>query len=337
MALTVAAIGAGSAGCIGGELGTDYVDAKFESAVRLSQDAPVASRHLTFRADAAPAASDARINVWVSKARPDGVYEWPDGVSVSVRPDDPAAVRPQGPPYEAVPGARLWVLGWCKEGCDLGVTIVARSTSREPVDLRLIAEMLVIAPFGVQPSLGKDAPPRISDDADRAFDGTPRAAVDTARAPVEVTRARPTTHLDVHVEAPASAIAARRSYPLVGSLVVHLAGDDRTHEVLTGRSDYALGYLALGGLSIPLASEGADAEVDWLSACPETGDCSVTAGIDLSYEQLMGAARAASGYATPEPNVDAFRLQLEATALLEAFDTSTVEPGAVTVTITTRD
>jgi hypothetical protein len=51
----------------------------------------------------------------------------------------------------------------------------------------------------------------------------------------------------------------------------------------------------------------------------------------------MGAARAAIGYATPEPNVDAFRLQLEATALLEAFGTSTVEPDAVTVTITTRD
>jgi hypothetical protein len=336
-ALAVAAIAANTAGCIGGELGTDHVETKFESAVRLSQDEPVASRHLTFVADAAPAASEARINIWVSKARADGVYERPDNVSVSVRPDDPAVVRPQGPPYEAVPGARLGVIGWCREGCELGVTIVAQSTSREPMDLRLIAEMMVLAPSGAQPSLATDAPPHISEDADRAFDGAPQAAVDTAQASVEVLPTRPTTHLDVRVQASASAIAARRTSPLIGSLVVRLAGDDRTHELLTGRSDYALGYVALSGQSTPLASEGADTEVDWLGACPETGDCSVTVGIDLSYQQLMGAARAASGYATPEPKVDAFRLQLEATALLEALDTSTVEPGAVTVTITTTD
>ena len=35
------AIVAGTAGCIGGELGTDHVETKFESAVRLSQEAPV--------------------------------------------------------------------------------------------------------------------------------------------------------------------------------------------------------------------------------------------------------------------------------------------------------
>ena len=180
----------------------------------------------------------------------------------------------------------------------------------------------------------EEAPPRISEDADLAFDGTPNAAVDTARASVEVTPARPTAHVDVHVQAPASAIAARRSYPLVGSLVVRGVGDDRTHELLTGRSDYALGYLALGSLSTPLAAEGGDTEIDWLGACPATGDCSVTVGIDLSYEHLMGAARAASGYASPEPRAEAFRLQLEATALLEAFDGQTIPVGGVTVSLT---
>ncbi len=139
-----------------GELGTDHVETKFESAVRLSQEAPVVSRHLTFMADAAPAASDARIDVWVSRARPDGVYERPDGVSVSVRPDDPAVVRTQGPPYEPVPGARLGVIGSCREGCELGVTIVARSTSPDPIDLRLLAEMTVDRPVrcSAQPRKG---------------------------------------------------------------------------------------------------------------------------------------------------------------------------------------
>ena len=115
--------------------------------------------------------------------------------------------------------------------------------------------------------------------------------------------------------------------------MVRGVGDDRTHELLTGRSDYALGYLALGSLSTPLAAEGGDTEIDWLGACPATGDCSVTVGIDLSYEHLMGAARAASGYASPEPRAEAFRLQLEATALLEAFDGQTIPVGGVSVSL----
>ena len=293
-ALAVAAIVVASGGCIGGELGTDHVETKFESAVRLSQEAPVVSRHVTFIADAAPAASDARIDVRVSRARPDGVYERPDAVSVSVRPDDPAVVRPQGPPYEPVPGARLGVIGSCREGCELGVTIVARSTSPDPIDLRLLAEMTVDCPVRCPAQPRKGATSHLG----RHRSCVRRNPACRGRYGARLGRGHAVTTLGPsrrHVHAPASAIAGRRSYPLVGSLVVRGVGDERTHELLAGRSDYWLGYLSLGSLSTPLASEGGDTEIDWLGACPDTGDCSVTVGIDLSFERLMGAARQRAG------------------------------------------
>src|SRR6476469_1930010 len=135
------------AGCYphGGELGTDHIQDRHETDLTLTKDAPIAVRHLTFAFDAAPAMSGADATIRVTRRRADGVYERPQGVSLSVRPDDPTQLRAMGPAYEVVPGAQLSFDLACREGCRQGATIVIRSSGDADVDLRLLSEMRVIA------------------------------------------------------------------------------------------------------------------------------------------------------------------------------------------------
>ncbi len=326
-----------AAACIGGELGTISAKATFQTDVHLAPDSPVAVRHLTLGATPVADPEGAGITIRATRIRADGGHESPAGVTVSVRPDDPTAILWQaGHPDESLPGAQLMFLGGCREGCRSGVTIVVRAapgaTSTE--DVRILADLLVISPFKDRQSL--DVTPSITEDADRRFDGSPPTALATASSTIVLSGASPLVHVDLRIRAKGQALGKARAFPLVGSLVLRGVGDATTHAALSSYLGSAIGFVKVGSGGYSLASEGNPADLDWLRLCPATGDCDVTVGLDFSYENQASTARVNAAVANnPSPSLPTtFRTELQAIAILEAFDGRTIDADSVSLTAT---
>ena len=326
-------------GCIGGELGTVGATAADQTDVHLAPNAPVAVRHLTFAATSVADAQDARITIRATRIRADGAYEMPAGVTMSVRPDDPAIVSSRkGHPDESLPGAELSFVRTCHEGCHGGVTIVVRSApgAAASEDVRILSELLIASPSNGRRSL--DVTPLITEDADRRFDGAPAAALATASSTIVLSGAAPLVHVDIRIRADARTVGKGRTFPLVGSLTVRGVGDAATHSALSSFLGSAIGFMKVGAGGYSLASEGNPADLDWLALCPATGDCDVTIGVDFNYESQSSTARVNLAVANESsPSVPmTFRLELQAAARLEAFDGRTLDPESVSITTEVR-
>ena len=329
LVLVAASVG----GCYphGGELGTDHLDAHFETDLTLSGVAPVAVRHLTFNVAPAPSMSGADVTVRVSRSRDDDAYEQPKGVSVCVRPDDPERLRPRGPAYELVPGAQLAFDLQCSEGCTQGATIIVRSSAATDVDVRLLADVRVIARSYAEPTLSGS--PGIREDVDRAINGPPLGPTVSAASPIDLP-AGSSARIVVRLHADAEEIHAANAGGLVGSMILLLDGDSEARTLLSAR-ETALAQVALGSQSMTIWRLGTPVDVDWLAACPAAGDCDASIEVKTSYEMIADAVRSNATFdnITNPPVPDSFRLQAEATAILEALDGRTIAPDAISVSV----
>jgi len=323
--------------CINGELGTEYVTDKHETDVHLTAGSPVAVRHLTFEAGPTADSMEASVEIRAIRSRDDEVYEAPDGVSISVRPDDPSEmILDAGRVDGTQPGAIVSFIQWCRTGCHGGARVIVRADDPAalPSDVRIVTTFRIVAPGPRASAL--DADPRIGEEEAGRIDGLPSASSSSATKTVELSNARRTGHVDLQLHADGDAVAAARRDSLVGSLVVRGDGDDAT-DALLGTSIDAVGFYKVKDRGGSLASDDVPADLlDWLAACPPSGDCDLTIGIDLSYEHLASAAtvRAALDNRSASPTPRVFRIDLDATARLEAFDGRTLPADSVKLTMT---
>jgi hypothetical protein len=337
LVLVIVAAALLAAACIDGELGTVSAKATMQTDVHITPDAPVAVRHLTFGSTPVMDAEGAGITIRATRIRADDRYEMPDGVSVSVRPDDPTlVVIQQGHPDESLPGAKLSFAQACHHGCTGGVIVVVRSAPADSTseDVRILSEMLVVSPSKDRKSL--DATPSIAEDVDRRFDGKPATALAATTSTIVVSSESPLAHLDLRIHADSRTIGNSRAYPLVGSLTLRGVGDGATHAALSSYLASAIGFVKVGNSGASLASEGNPADLDWRALCPATGDCDVTIGVDFSYDSIASSARVNAAVANESsPSIPrTFRLDLQAAASLVAFDGRSLDAESVKLTAT---
>lgn len=306
----------------------------YQDDIHLTAAAPVAVRHLTFEVTPPKRTLNASLELWATKIGTETPYEFSEGLTVSVVPDDIAALGAVGSGwhYGKLPGSTLNLNDYCADGCRGGISVILRGAQAgAEEDIRLFAELRASGLYGNQDPLGTTL--TITGDADPRFDGAPPSVVADITRTIEVSEASPEAHLELQLHIDAAPLAAPIEYPLVGSLVLRAAGVGAAKDLFIDTHSLSLGLVSVNGTAYALGN-GGPVDADWLRFCTASRACDVTIGIDVTYERLSTAARvtAATDNRTLETVPSSITLEVVAQARLEAFDARSLPAGSLALT-----
>jgi hypothetical protein len=297
----------------------------FDETVPLTADTPVAVRHLAFEVSPPSRAINVLLTINAHRFITETTGEFAEGVTLSVRSDNPATAAFAGSPGDARPGAIFSLTELCANGCQSGVTVVVRGASDDrPTDD--IAISAVLSASGATSDLTDQTPLgttlSLRDDGAHTFDGDPSAVTAHVAPTIAVSEGSPKAHVDLRLRVDPRLLTDPLAYPLVGTLTLRATGDPAAHEQLWNHWASPIGLVTVNGQQSGMAPEGAAYDIDWLRLCAAGEPCAVEIGIDIEYEDLVRLARvnaAVANESAPPPPPE-FQLTLDAVARLETFD-----------------